>query len=86
MYTAFENLELIKEVSKYGLTEEIYKVKNSTKDEFAIILESIIGLYEDVVNCSTHDSLEEAEEEAYLFLGIQYESLNFPYSSYQVCD
>lgn len=73
MYTAFKNLELVETIEKYGDKEKIYKIKNSIKDEFAIIIETMSLLEHDydVVNCATYSSLEEAKEDALMFLDMR---------------
>lgn len=73
MYTAFENLELVKTIEKYNDKEKIYKIKNSTKDEFAIIIEtmSLLEHNYDVVNCATYNSIEEASKDALMFLDMR---------------
>ena len=73
MYIAFGNLKLVKTIEKHGDKEEIYKIKNSEIDEFAIVLE-IMSLLEhdyEVVNCATYNSLEEAKEDALMFLDMR---------------
>lgn len=73
MYIAFGNLELIEVIEKHGDKEEIYKIKNSEADEFAIVLETLYLLEQgcEVVNCATYNSLEEAKEDALMFLDMR---------------
>ena len=77
MYVKESNLEEVKTIeTKYG-SETIYQLKDKSISEVYLIpIETLIGMCEDefILNCAQFETLEQAEEEARMFIDMRREA------------